>query len=83
MVSIRELASSHETVTDLRAQVAEAEAAAAKAFRAALTDGWAPEELRGLGFEEPSKPRRRSRRTRATKAADDVSQEEQAPSEQA
>lgn len=49
----------------LKEQMREYEAADVKAFGAATAAGWAPEELRKIGFAEPEKKRRVRRRSAA------------------
>lgn len=49
----------------LKEQMRKHEAADIKAFTAATAAGWAPEELRKIGFAEPEKKRRVRRRSTA------------------
>lgn len=70
MQSVRALVTSRQAVTDLRAQLAEAETDDAKRYAAALSDGWSETELRKLGIA-PSEQKPRARRApgRARQAA--------------
>lgn len=76
MQSVRALVTSRQAVVDLRAQLAEAEAADAKKYSSALSDGWSETELRKLGIT-PADQKPRARRTpasgRQTASADTVS----------
>ncbi|MGP5626718.1 hypothetical protein [Brachybacterium alimentarium] len=49
----------------LKERMREYEAADVKAFSAATSAGWTPEELRRIGFPEPEKKRRARRRSTA------------------
>lgn len=49
----------------LKERIREYEAADVKAFSAATSAGWTPEELRRIGFPEPEKKRRARRRSTA------------------
>ena len=69
MQSVRALVTSRQTVTDLRAQLADAEADDAKRYASALSDGWSEVELRKLGITPADqKPRARRASTRARQA---------------
>lgn len=75
--SVRALVTARQAVHDLREQLAAAETGDVKAYRAALSDGWTPDELRKLGLDEPAKKQRVSRRgatrrSTAPKATDDL-----------
>lgn len=65
--SVRALVTARQALDDLRAQIADAETADVKAYRAALSDGWSPDELRKLGLDEPEKKQRTRRRANAPK----------------
>lgn len=85
--AIRTLAEARQGVTDVREEtnrelaelqariaqrVGDAEREDVKAYNAALSAGWSPEELRKIGFTEPDKKaraRRRAARKPATPAA--------------
>ena len=58
--SVRDLVTTRQAVTDLRAQLDTAERDDAAAYTAALRDGWTTDELKQLGLPEPAtKPRTR------------------------
>ncbi|UEJ84630.1 hypothetical protein Bra3105_18365 (plasmid) [Brachybacterium halotolerans subsp. kimchii] len=76
--TVRALAETRQALTDqrdtadreradlearLKDQLREHEAADVKAYGAATSAGWTPEELRKIGFPEPEKKRRARRRT--------------------
>lgn len=67
--SVRELVKARQHVHEVREQISEAEMADVKAYRAALADGWTPDELRKLGLDEPDKPKRVRRRASAARTA--------------
>ncbi|MCH8614402.1 hypothetical protein [Arsenicicoccus dermatophilus] len=67
ITSVRALVTKRAELDHLRAQVAAAETEDAKAYRAALADGWTPDELRKLGIDEPTKHTRTRRRTHTRK----------------
>jgi hypothetical protein len=70
MQSVRALVTSRQSVTDLRAQLAEAEADDAKKYSSALSDGWSETELRKLGITPADqKPRARRTSTRGRQSA--------------
>jgi hypothetical protein len=70
MQSVRSLVTSRQAVTDLRAQLAEAEADDAKRYSSALSDGWSETELRKLGIAPADqKPRARRPSTRGRQPA--------------
>jgi hypothetical protein len=76
MQSVRALVTSRQAVTDLRAQLVEAEADDAKKYSAALSDGWTETELRKLGIspkEQKVRTRRASPRGRQTAVSSDTS----------
>lgn len=60
--SVRTLVLARQKLDELRDQVSAAEAEDARTYRAALTDGWTPEELKKLGLDEPAKQARVRRR---------------------
>ena len=60
--SVRTLVITRQKLDELRDQVADAEADDARAYRAALTDGWTVDELKKLGVDEPAKQARVRRR---------------------
>ena len=65
----RELA---ELQAQLNERISEAERADVKAYNAAISAGWTPEELKKIGFTEPEKKartRRRNARKTTSKAA--------------
>lgn len=64
MQSVRALVTSRQAVTDLRAQLSDAEADDARRYSAALSDGWSESELRKLGIA-PADQKPRGRRTPA------------------
>ncbi|HQA79103.1 MAG TPA: hypothetical protein PLL50_12230, partial [Propionicimonas sp.] len=66
--SVRELVTARQSLDELREQLAAAEAADVKAYRAALSDGWSADELRKLGLDEPDK-KQRVRRAAARKSS--------------
>ena len=73
MQSVRALVTSRQSVTDLRAQLAEAEADDAKKYSSALSDGWTETELRKLGItpaDQKPRARRTSTRGRQSPSAD-------------
>lgn len=70
MHSVRALVAARQALDELREQVAAVEAADVRAYRAALTDGWSPDELRTLGLDEPDKKQRVRRRAAARKTAE-------------
>jgi hypothetical protein len=75
MQSVRSLVASRQAVTDLRAQLAEAETDDAKKYSSALSDGWTETELRKLGIapaDHKTRSRRPSTRGRQTVSADAV-----------
>ncbi len=58
--SVRELVTTRQAVTDLRAQLDTAERDDHAAYQTALRDGWTTDELKTLGLPEPAaKPRTR------------------------
>lgn len=67
--SVRELVTARQSLDELREQLAAAEAADVKAYRAALSDGWSADELRKLGLDEPDKKQRVRRRAAAPKSS--------------
>ncbi len=67
--SVRELVTARQSLDELREQLAAAEAADVKAYRAALSDGWSADELRKLGLDEPDKKQRVRRRAAARKSS--------------
>ena len=67
--SVRELVTARQSLDELREQLAAAEAADVKAYRAALSDGWSADELRKLGLDEPDKKQRVRRRPAARKSS--------------
>lgn len=67
--SVRELVSTRQRITDIRADLAAAEAEDARAYQAALSDGWSADELKRLGLGEPPKKPRARRRTTSTMAS--------------
>lgn len=70
---IRELAKSRHAVTEAQQALAAAENEDARRYQAALTAGWTPEELKKVGFTEPAKKQRVTRRARRqTPAASDT-----------
>lgn len=67
--SVRTLVLTRQKLDDLRDQVTDAEADDARAYRAALADGWTADELKKLGVDEPAKQARvRRRAARKTNA---------------
>ena len=60
--SVRALVTARQALDELHEQLAAAEAADVKAYRAALSDGWSADELRKLGLDEPDKKQRAHRR---------------------
>jgi len=76
MQSVRALVTSRQAVTDLRAQLADAEAEDAKRYTAALSDGWSEAELRKLGItpadQKPRARRAPARGRQATAAGGDT-----------
>jgi hypothetical protein len=60
--SVRALVTARQALDELHEQIAAAEAADVKAYRAALSDGWSADELRKLGLDEPDKKQRVRRR---------------------
>lgn len=72
LASVRELVAAAQAVTNLEDQMRVAKGRQLAAFRTAEKAGWAPAELRELGFADPaaSPPRRaRSGRAAAPKGA--------------
>lgn len=69
IASIRDLVTKRQAVLDLLDQLTAAETADAKAYRAALSDGWKDDELRKLGLDEPAKMARKPRARRTTKTS--------------
>lgn len=68
--SVRDLVTTRQAVTDLRAQLDTAERDDAAAYTAALRDGWTADELKTLGLPEPAaKPRPRKPSKTATPPA--------------
>lgn len=74
ITSVRAVVTTRSTLDDLRAQVADAEVEDAKAYRAALADGWSADELRKLGIDEPAKTARVRRRSAARKSSEAAAQ---------
>lgn len=67
--SVRALVTARQHLDEVRAAVSNAEITAAKAFRAALADGWIADELRKLGLEEPARTTKGRRRNQAVNAS--------------
>ena len=67
--SVRTLVAARQELASLHEQIGSAELADAKAYRAALSDGWSAEELRKLGLDEPDKKQRVRRRPAARKSS--------------
>lgn len=67
--SVRALVTARQALDELREQIADAEAADVKAYRAALSDGWSADELHKLGLDEPDKKQRVRRRAASRKPA--------------
>lgn len=72
--SVRALVTARQSLHERRAEVAVAEAEDLKAYRAALSDGWTPDELRKVGLEQPAKTAR-ARGPRPRAKAVDTTQE--------
>lgn len=72
--SVRGLVLAAQAEAEVRAQMQSAEREHAKAYAAAISDGWTPDELRKLGLQDPERkaraPRRRSATVRSTAAAE-------------
>lgn len=66
IASVRDLVTKASIVEDRRSDLADAEAEASNAWRAALRDGWSVDELKSLGLTEPAAKRRRARRGKGT-----------------
>ena len=71
--SVTALVKTRQRITDLKAQLAEAEREDKRAYVRATKDGWSPEELKKLGLESGAATRRRKTSNPAandTRAAD-------------
>lgn len=64
--SVRGLVRAAQAEAEVRAQVQAAEREHAKAYAAALGDGWTADELRKLGLPDPERKGRAPRRRSAT-----------------
>lgn len=69
IVSVRNLVSARQAVTELQAKLTEAEREDARLYQVALRDGWTAEELRQVGLTEPAKKERVRRRQAASRSA--------------
>ncbi|RJK92505.1 hypothetical protein [Vallicoccus soli] len=78
--AVRALAEARQARNDARAQLDEAERADAAAYAAAQRAGWSTDELRKVGFDEPTRKApgrpRRQRTTRSTSATSDPASEQ-------
>jgi Cdc6-like AAA superfamily ATPase len=75
MNSVRELVKSRQLVTELRAQLNDAESEDARRYTTALTDGWSDAELRKLGLvgtDVKPRTRRTSKAPRRARSATDT-----------
>lgn len=70
VASVTELVKARARVTELQAQLAEAERDDKKAYTRATKDGWTEDELKKLGLENAASGRRRN--TRRTASASDT-----------
>ena len=72
--SVRGLVHAAQAEAEVRAQMQAAEREHARAYAAAVGDGWTPDELRKLGLQDPERkartPRRRSASVRSAAGAD-------------
>lgn len=66
--SVRALVRAAQAEADLRTQVQTAEREHARAYAAALSDGWTADELRKLGLPDPERKARAPRRRSSTTA---------------
>ncbi|WP_087874203.1 hypothetical protein [Arthrobacter globiformis] len=57
--SVTDLVTTRQRITDIKAQLAEAERDDKRAYIRATRDGWSPEELKKLGLEPAAAGRRR------------------------
>lgn len=62
IASVRELVKARERVTDLQAQLGEAEREDKRAYVRAIKDGWSEDELKKLGLDNAAAGRRRTTR---------------------
>ena len=62
--SVRGLVKTRQRITDLQAQLAEAEREDKRAYVRATKDGWSPDELKKLGLEPAAAGRRRKAGTK-------------------
>ena len=70
--SIRDLVTSRQQLTDLQAQVENAERKDVQLYAAAQRNGWSPDELRKLGIGEPAKRARVRKRSAAKTSTPDA-----------
>ncbi|MHA7146437.1 hypothetical protein ACX80U_17150 [Arthrobacter sp. TmT3-37] len=66
VTSVTELVETRQRVTDLQAQLADAEREDKKAYVRATKDGWTEDELKKLGLDNAASNRRRSSRKTAS-----------------
>lgn len=76
--SVRGLVRAAQAEADVRVQMQTAEREHARAYAAAINDGWTPDELRKLGLQDPERkaraPRRRSASARSAASSDVVAE---------
>lgn len=63
VASVRALVKARQQVTELRAQLADAEREDRKAYVRATKDGWSEDELKKLGLDNSAAAKRRARRS--------------------
>lgn len=68
VASVRALVKARQQVTELRAQLTDAEREDKKAYVRATKDGWSEDELKKLGLDNSAAAKRRTRRSGAAAA---------------
>ncbi|MET3176020.1 UNVERIFIED_ORG: hypothetical protein ABIB52_003893 [Arthrobacter sp. UYCu721] len=80
--SVTALVKTRQRITDLKAQLAEAERDDKRAYVRATKDGWSPDELKKLGLESGAAGRRRKASSRAAGENSAVAAEDENSSDQ-
>ncbi|MEG9250328.1 hypothetical protein V6S67_19740 [Arthrobacter sp. Soc17.1.1.1] len=75
VASVRALVKARQQVTELQAQLAEAEREDKKAYVRATKDGWSEDELKKLGLDNSAAVKRRTRRAAGQGATSQSSEE--------
>lgn len=78
ITSVRELVTARQRVTDLQAQLADAERENKKAYVRATKDGWSEDELKKLGLDNSATAKRRMRRNSEEPVSPGQKEEQQA-----